>query len=107
MPKYLYTGGYSVDGVKGLLKEGGSGRIEAVGKLIASVGGTLEGTYFAFGEDDFLIICDLPDDETAAGAALAVGSTGAVNIKTTKLLTPEQIDTATKVSVEYRPPGKK
>ncbi len=46
------------------------------------------GAWMAFGEDDLIVIADLPDDESMAGVALAIASTGAiVNEKTTKLLT--------------------
>jgi uncharacterized protein with GYD domain len=106
MPKYLWTASYNAEGSKGLLKEGGSGRREAVDKLIASGGGTLEGMYFAFGEDDVYIIADFQDNVAAAAVALKVAAAGAVTLKTTVLLTPEEIDDAAKIQVDYRPPGK-
>jgi len=97
---------YSVQGTQGLKKEGGTGRKELVEKLAAEMGGTIEAFYFAFGDDDVYVIADLPDNTNAAAVALAVGSSGAVNIKTTVLLTPEEVDRASKISVAYRPPGK-
>ena len=42
MPKYLIKANYIGDGIKGLLKEGGSSRRAAVEKLIKSGGGKLE-----------------------------------------------------------------
>lgn len=42
MPKYLFTGSYTEEGLKGLLKDGGSGRRAAVEQLMQSLGGTLE-----------------------------------------------------------------
>lgn len=106
MGKYLVQGSYSVDGHKGLLKQGGSARREAIGKLLESVGGHLESVYFAFGSDDFIIIGDLPDNVSASAVALNAAASGAVaNVRTTVLLTPEEVDQVTKKSVVYRPPS--
>ena len=106
MGKYLWQASYTAAGAKGLEKEGGTGRREAVEKLVADLGGSVEEFYFAFGKTDVFVIVDLPDNTTAAAAALAVGASGAVDIKTTVLLTPEEVDRATQTSVGYRPPGK-
>jgi uncharacterized protein with GYD domain len=105
MPKYMVTGSYSLEGLQGVLKEGGSGRLEATTKLIEAAGGTVESYYFTFGEDDFVLIADMPDNATIAGLSMAVAATGAVSPKTTVLLTPEEVDAAAKVSVSYRQPG--
>jgi uncharacterized protein with GYD domain len=32
--------------------------------------------YFAFGQDDLLVICDLPDNQSAAAFSLAINNTG-------------------------------
>jgi uncharacterized protein with GYD domain len=74
--------------------------------LAESVGGHLDSFYFAFGEDDTYVICDLPDSRSAAAVALAVGTAGGVTTKTTMLLTPEDIDQATKVKVDFHAPGR-
>ena len=105
MPKYLITGSYTVDGIKGVLGEGGSGRRDAVEKVASSLGGSLESFYFAFGEDDFHVIVDLPSNEAAAAAAMTVAAAGAASPRTVVLLTPEELDAATKLSPSYRPPG--
>lgn len=105
MAKYLVIASYTTDGVKGLLKDGGSGRREAVRQVAESLGGSLETFYFGFGEDDAYVIFDVPDNATAAAASLVVNASGAVRTKTVVLLTPEEMDTATKKSVDYRPPG--
>ncbi len=105
MPKYLFAGSYTAEGARGLLAEGGSGRRDATEKLIASLGGTIEAYYFAFGSDDFFLIADLPGNAAAAAGALTAGATGAINNRTVVLLTPEEVDAATKLSPSYRPPG--
>ena len=106
MPKYLCQCNYVGEGLKGLLKEGGSSRRAVVEKLIQSLGGTMEAFYYAFGETDLYIIADVPDNVTMAAASLMVNATGAIAIKTTVLITPEEIDEAAKRTVSYRPPGK-
>lgn len=105
MPKYLIQATHIADGVDGLRKEGGSARRAAVEQAVASVGGTLDAFYYAFGDTDVIAVMDLPDNVTAAGLALMVGSSGKVELTTTVLLTPEEIDSAVKVGGEYRPPG--
>ncbi len=105
MPKYLLEASYKQEGVKGLQNAGGTSRTEAVAKVAESVGGSLESFYFAFGDSDAYVVCDLPDNEAATAVALTVNATGAVTVKTVVLVTPEEVDAAAKRSVEYRPPG--
>src|SRR5215207_10087020 len=105
MPKYLIEASYTLEGVKGVQRSGGTSRSEAIAALAESVGGRLESLYFAFGDHDVYVVVDLPDNEAAAAVALAVNAAGGATVKTTVLLTPEQVDEAAKRSVEYRPPG--
>jgi uncharacterized protein with GYD domain len=105
MAKFLIKAAYTSDGVKGLLKEGGTGRRAAVDQLIGGLGGKVEAFYYALGDDDAIVIVDLPDNTAAAAISLAVNAIGAVQIKTVPLLTAEDVDEAAKKSVEYRPPG--
>ena len=105
MPKYLFQFSYTTEGLKGLMKEGGSGRRTATEKLAASVGGKLEAYYFAFGDHDGFVIGDFPDNATAAAVALTASGSGAVHVKTTVLLTPEEVDDSAKKTPHYRPPG--
>ena len=106
MPKYLAQANYVGEGIKGLLKEGGSGRREAVEKLAASMGGTVEAMYYAFGETDVFIIADMPDNASMAAVSLMAAASGAVTVKTTVLMTTEEVDEAAKKTPVYRPPGK-
>ena len=106
MPKYLIEATYTAEGFKGLLKDKGTGRAKAVKAAATSLGGSLEAFYFAFGERDAILIVDLPDNVTAAGFALGAASTGLVAVKTTPLLTAEDLDRAVKVKSAYKAPGK-
>ena len=106
MPKYLVQVNYVGEGIKGLLKEGGTSRRKAADNLIKSVGGTMEAFYYAFGETDVFVIAELPDNASMAALALTLGASGAVTNKTTVLMTPEEVDDAVKMSPSYRAPGK-
>lgn len=106
MPKYLLQVSYTPpEGVRGLLKDGGTKRREVARTVVESVGGTLEAFYFAFGDTDALVIADIPDNASAAAAALSVSASGTVVTKTTVLLTPEDLDAASKKTVTYTAPG--
>jgi uncharacterized protein with GYD domain len=105
MPKFLIEASYTLEGVKGVQAKGGSARRDAVAAVAESVGGTLESFYFAFGESDAYVTVDLPDNEAATAVALTVNSAGGAAVKTTVLLTPEEVDAAAQRSVDYRPPG--
>lgn len=106
MPKYLLTASYNRDGINGLLKEGGTGRKQALTRAIEGLNGKMEVFYFAFGDRDVYFIADFPDHVSAAALSLAAGAGGAVSeVGTTVLLTPEEMDQATKTGVSYRPPG--
>jgi uncharacterized protein with GYD domain len=106
MPKYLIQATYTADGAKGLLKDGGTKRREAAAAALKSAGATLESFYYAFGDADVYGVIDAPDHATMVGASVAINASGAVVIKTTVLMTPEEIDQAVKKAVSYTPPGR-
>ena len=105
MAKFMIKASYTAEGTRGLMKEGGTGRRAAVQKAVEGAGGKLESFYFAYGEHDAYVICDLPDAASAIAISLAVNASGAVRSSTTPLITPEEIDAATKKSAGYRAPG--
>ena len=106
MPKYLITASYTPEGVKGVLKDGGTKRRQAAEAAIKSVGARMDAFYFAFGDHDAIGIVDAPDNASVASVSLAINASGAVQTKTTALLTPEEIDQATKKTATYQPPGR-
>jgi uncharacterized protein with GYD domain len=105
MAKFLWKASYTSEGVKGVLKEGGTGRRATVEKVVEGLGGKVEAFYFALGEHDVYVIAELPDTVTATAVSLTVNASGVVALQTVELLTPEQVDDASKKSVDYRPPG--
>ena len=65
---------YKDEGVRGLLKDGGSKCRAFSVQAIESLGGTQEAFYFAFGEADAYIIADFPDHVSAAAVSLVANS---------------------------------
>ena len=105
MAKYLFHGSYTQAGIQGVLKDGGTVRRKAVEDLAASIGGSVEAMYWAFGNDDFYVIADLPGHAAAAALTAITGAAGAVSISTVVLLTAGDIDEAVKLHPNYRAPG--
>jgi uncharacterized protein with GYD domain len=105
MPKYLCQGSHTDQGLRGLLKEGGSARRAVVEQLTRDLGGKLEAFYFGFGGDDFHIVLDLPSNVDMAAVALTAQASGAVKSRITVLMTPEEVDQATKKRLNFRAPG--
>ena len=105
MPKYLLNVNYTLEGARGLLKDGGTVRRKVVDDLVEGLGGTVESFYFCFGKYDVIVIVDLPDNEAVTAASLTVGAAGAAEVQTTTLLSPADVDQAVKRRVEYTAPG--
>ena len=80
-------------------------RILASRKLIEGAGGSVESFYFALGEDDVYIVCDLPDNATAAAASMNVAASGMVVNRMVALLTAEEVDRAAAAKMHYDAPG--
>jgi uncharacterized protein with GYD domain len=106
MPKYLYQGSYTDQGLQGLMKDGGSKRVEVTKKAIESLGGRMETYYFALGGKDFFIIVEAPDNINATIGSLIANASGTVEIGITALISPEDVDLAVKQTIDWSPPGK-
>jgi len=106
MPKYMIAASYTAEGLKGLQKDKASGRRTVVNKVVESVGGKVEAMYFALGEQDVIVIADLPDTVSATAIALGVSASGLVRTKTTALLSVEETDKALAKKIDYTPPGR-
>lgn len=105
MPKYLLKASYNAEGVRGVMKEGGSKRESAARALVESLGGKVEAFYFAHGDADAVVISDFPDAASALAAVMAVNASGLVTASTTPLITAAEIDAAAKKTAKYRAPG--
>ncbi len=105
MPKYLYQGSYTDKGLKGLMKDGGSKRVDITRKAIESLGGKMEAYYFALGGTDFFIILEAPDNVKAITGSLIANASGTVKVNITVLVSPEEVDLAVKQTMDWSPPG--
>lgn len=105
MPKYLIQGKYTTEGIQGLIGDSASGRRADVQAAVAALEGKVEAFYYAFGEDDAVIIVDLPSPVKAAALALSISGSGVVRVRTTPLLTVEDVDQALEIKTRYRAPG--
>jgi uncharacterized protein with GYD domain len=105
MPKYLVHATYTAEGAKGLLKSGGTSRRKAVEELLASLNGKLEAFYFTFGDEDAILIIDLPDQVAASAIGLVVAASGTIRTRSTVLIPPEEVDQAVRREVHFHPPG--
>ena len=90
MPKYLLKASYNADGVRGVMKDGGTKREAAARALVESLGGKVE---------------SFPDVASALAGVMAVNASGLVSASTTPLLSPKDVDDAAKKSGKYKAPG--
>jgi uncharacterized protein with GYD domain len=104
MPRYLFTADYSPEAAKTIMATGGTARATNIEKMVAGLGGTMESFHFAFGSDDAFVIVDLPDAQSAAAVALTISGSGVARVRTTVLLTPDQLDAAAQIHPDYQPP---
>ena len=105
MGSYMFKVTYSVEGLQGIEREGAEHRVAFIRKMAKKLGGKVVSFHFAFGATDAYVICEIPDDNTAAAIAMAVGASGAGSCETVKLLTPADVDAAREISTGYKPPG--
>ena len=105
MPKYLFQARYTTEGIQGLVGDSASGRRADVQAAVKALGGKVEAFYYAFGDDDVITIVDLPDNIKAAALGLTSTGSGAVRVRTTPLLSVEDVDAALDIKTQYRAPG--
>jgi len=65
----------------------------------------LETFYFALVDTNVFAVVNFPDNMSAAAVSLAANAAGAINVKATALITPEEMDQAVQKSEGLRPPG--
>lgn len=107
MPVYMFQESYTSEAWAVQIKNP-QNRMEVARQIIESQGGKLLGAYYAFGEDDVVLIAEFPDNVSAATIALTVAAGGAAKaFKTTVLLSVEEVLEAMRRagSAAYRPPG--
>ena len=106
MPRYLWQVSYTVDGVEGVLRDGCTKRRQVVQQLVESLGGRLELFDYALGNDDAFIVAQLPNNVSAVTVSMVVNAGGGAALKTSVLVTPEEVDQAASKRAAYVPPQK-
>jgi len=107
MPQYLVQAAYTPDAWAAMVKSP-QNRLEAVRPVIEKLGGKTQGGWLSFGEYDIVVICELPNNVSAAAFSMAASAGGAVKaLKTTPLMTVEEAMEAMRKAggVGYRPPS--
>jgi len=107
MPLYLTSFGYTPETWARLIGNP-EDRRKAARSYIESVGGKLQGFWYAFGSHDGYTLWEAPDNVSMAAVALAIAGGGALSsFETTVLLTvDETLDALGKAKdIKYRPPG--
>jgi len=105
MAKFLIEATYTAEGLRGLAKDKASGRQTAVTQAVAGIGGKVEAIYYALGDVDVFVVCEFPDNASAAALSLAISATGMVRTRTVPLLTVAEADQALAKTVKYKAPG--
>lgn len=107
MAYYLTQGSYTAEAWAAQIKNPQDPR-ERLRSAVESLGGSIVGYWYAFGDCDAVTIAQYPDNVSVAAASIAVAASGALkSIKTTPLMTVEEGLEAMKKAgkVGYRPPG--
>jgi uncharacterized protein with GYD domain len=90
MPYYLVQVAYTADSWAAMVKKPHV-RLEGLRPILERLGGKLEGGWLAFGEYDAVLICQVPDQASAAALSMAASADGDVRtVKTTPLMTVEE-----------------
>jgi len=110
MTIYITQGNYTREAIQGLMAKP-EDRTEEVSKLLAAVGGKLLAYYTTFGEYDFMIIGEGPNEmDTAASLLIAAGTGGVSNLKTTVAIRAADMKQvfgkAGSIAAKFRPAGK-
>jgi uncharacterized protein with GYD domain len=107
MPLYLVRFSYTAEAWKKLVQNP-EDRSGPVGDLIESLGGKLQGLWYAFGDHDGYLLVEAPDNVSAAAVSIAASAgAGVSSLETTVLMTVEELLEALKkaAGATYKPPG--
>ncbi|MGH7331349.1 MAG: GYD domain-containing protein [Candidatus Rokuibacteriota bacterium] len=106
MPQYLLQATYTPEAWAAMVKSP-QNRLEAVRPVVQKLGGKIEGGWLSFGEYDIAVICELPNNVSAAAFSMAASAGGAMKaVKTTPLMSIEEAMEAMRKAggAGYRPP---
>jgi len=109
MPKFLCNATYSSGSWARMIRIS-EDRVKAVNNLLASLGGTLDSTYWEVSARCVHAIIEMPDSASATAVAAVMTHTGAFkNVEVHEVLTQDQfngvLELADSVAEVYTPPG--
>jgi uncharacterized protein with GYD domain len=109
MAIFISQGRYTREAIQGMTANP-EDRSKAVGKLVKAAGGRLLSYYLTFGEYDFLLVAEAPDEKAMAAAVLAAAGGGGVeSVRTTLAMTPadamQAFDQARGLAESFRSAG--
>jgi uncharacterized protein with GYD domain len=110
MPLFITKASYSTEGVKGLIAKP-EDRGAVIAKLTEAAGGKVHACYMTTGEDDVILVAEMPDGEDAVALGMAVAATGTLSkLTTVRAWTSADFTRvqakAAKFGGAYKPPGK-
>ena len=88
MATYITLLKFTQQGIENI--KGGPTRLDKAKKMFSSKGAELKEFYLVMGKYDAVVITEEPDDSTAAGLRLAIGSLGNVSTETMRAFTEEE-----------------
>lgn len=107
MAYYLMQMAYTDEALAALVANPQDRLVAAARPVAESLGGSVVGFWFSFGEYDVVTVCQLPDNVSAAAISMAVSATGVAKAyKTTPLMTVEEgVEAMKKAKIaKYQPP---
>ena len=107
MARYMFQVAYTAEAWATQVQKA-EDRIEAIRPVVRKLGGKIESAYYAFGDDDLVLIANMPDNTSAAALSIAAAAGGAMkSIKTTPLMTIREGMQAMRKAKRstYTPPG--
>jgi uncharacterized protein with GYD domain len=88
MATYFMFGKYSAEGMKGISAE----RTEKAAALVKKYGGEVKSGYILLGEQDIVLIVELPGTEQAIKASVALSKLTGISFSTAPAVSIEEFD---------------
>lgn len=90
MPRYIVSGNYTADGIKGMIASPGD-RESIARSIVEAAGGKLETYYMVTGDADFSIKVSIDNAEDLMAGLMVAAANGAVcNLKTIRAFTSDE-----------------
>ena len=91
MPTYITLGNYTQQGMENM--KDSPGRLARAREAFRAAGAELQAFYLVMGRYDFVAISEVPDDQTVARLALALGAQGNIRTETLRAFDEDELGT--------------